>query len=131
PPRTIIRGWATATECDTLICHACSFDAIRCSPRCLPWQSIPIKFHNSDTLAIARMVDLHHHLLPGLDDGSPNLETSVAMARIAAEDGITHVVATPHANNVYSFDPDRIAGRIEALRSALAAEAIPLTISSG
>src|ERR1700679_2203459 len=83
------------------------------------------------SLAIARMVDLHHHLLPGLDDGSPNLETSVAMARVAASDGITHVVATPHANNVYSFDPDRIARRIEALRSALAAEAIPLKISSG
>jgi protein-tyrosine phosphatase len=84
-----------------------------------------------DTLAILRMVDLHHHLLPGLDDGSPNLETSVAMARIAAEDGITHVVATPHANNVYTFDPERIATRIAALRSALASEAIPLTISSG
>jgi protein-tyrosine phosphatase len=77
------------------------------------------------------MVDLHHHLLPALDDGSPNLETSVAMARIAAEDGITHVVATPHANNIYTFDPERIARRITALRSALAAESIPLTIASG
>jgi protein-tyrosine phosphatase len=77
------------------------------------------------------MVDLHHHLLPGLDDGSPNLETSVAMARIAAQDGITHVVATPHANNVYNFDPERIATRIAALRAALAREAIPLTIASG
>ena len=77
------------------------------------------------------MVDIHHHLLPGLDDGSPNLETSVAMARIAADDGITHVVATPHANNVYNFDPEQIAIRISALRSALASEAIPLTIASG
>ena len=77
------------------------------------------------------MVDLHHHLLPGLDDGSPNLETSVAMARIAANDGITHVVATPHANNVYTFDPERIARLIVALRSALESEAIPLTIASG
>ena len=77
------------------------------------------------------MVDLHHHLLPGLDDGSPDLETSVAMARIAAEDGITHVVATPHANNVYTFDPAEIAKRVDALRSALAAQAVPLKISSG
>ena len=77
------------------------------------------------------MVDLHHHLLPGLDDGSPNLETSVAMARIAANDGITHVVATPHANNVYNFDPGHISQRLDALRSALASEAIPLTIASG
>ena len=77
------------------------------------------------------MVDLHHHLLPGLDDGSPNLETSVAMARIAAEDGISHVVATPHANNVYTFDPAEIAKRTDALRSALAEQEIPLTIASG
>ena len=77
------------------------------------------------------MVDLHHHLLPGLDDGSPDLETSLAMARIAAEDGISHVVATPHANNVYNFDPAEIARRVDALRSALAAEAIPLTVASG
>lgn len=77
------------------------------------------------------MVDLHHHLLPGLDDGSPNLERSVAMARIAASDGITHVVATPHANNVYRFDPRDISERLDALRSALASEAIPLTIAAG
>ncbi len=75
------------------------------------------------------MVDLHHHLLPGLDDGSPNIETSVAMARIAVDDGITHVVATPHANNVYTYDPAEIARRTDALRSALAIEAIPLKIS--
>ena len=77
------------------------------------------------------MVDLHHHLLPGLDDGSPNLETSVSMARMAAKDGITHVVATPHANNIYTFDPERIARKMTVLRSALACEAIPLTIASG
>ena len=77
------------------------------------------------------MVDLHHHLLPGLDDGSPNLEVSVAMARVAADDGITHVAATPHANNVYDFDPAQIAIRLSALRSALADERIPLILASG
>jgi protein-tyrosine phosphatase len=77
------------------------------------------------------MVDLHHHLLPGLDDGSPNLGVSVDMARIAAADGITHVVATPHANNVYTFHPAQIAIRLAALRDALAAERIPLTVASG
>jgi protein-tyrosine phosphatase len=77
------------------------------------------------------MVDLHHHLLPRLDDGSPNLETSIAMARIAAQDGITHIVVTPHANNVYDFNPERIARRLTELRSALAAENIPITLASG
>ncbi len=77
------------------------------------------------------MVDLHHHLLPGLDDGSPNLDTSIAMARIAVADGITHVVVTPHANNIYHFNPERNLRRIKALRNALAAESIPLTLALG
>jgi protein-tyrosine phosphatase len=77
------------------------------------------------------MVDLHNHLLPALDDGSPNLDTTVAMCRIAAEDGITHIVATPHANNVYTYDHDRIDRRIVAVRSALAADRIPITLAVG
>jgi len=52
------------------------------------------------------MIDIHHHLLFGLDDGSKDIETSVAMAEMAAADGITHVVCTPHANAHYRFDPE-------------------------
>jgi protein-tyrosine phosphatase len=77
------------------------------------------------------MVDIHHHLLPGLDDGSRDLETSVAMACMAAEDGITHVLATPHANDHFPFDPERIAAGIATLRDALASASIPLQIASG
>jgi len=77
------------------------------------------------------MVDLHHHLLPSLDDGSPDLDTSVAMARMAANDGITHVVCTPHASAHWTFDPPVNAERIAELRAALAAESIPLTLGSG
>jgi len=77
------------------------------------------------------MVDLHHHLLPGLDDGSPDLATSIAMARMAAGDGITHVVCTPHASTHWTFDPAINAEGIDELRAALAAESIPLTLGSG
>jgi len=77
------------------------------------------------------MVDLHHHLLAGLDDGPPDLETSIAMARMAAADGITHVVCTPHASSRYAFSPALIEEKLSTLRLALAAESIPLTLATG
>jgi protein-tyrosine phosphatase len=54
------------------------------------------------------MVDLHCHILPGLDDGPANMEESMAMAESAIADGITHVVATPHSSNEYIFDFTRV-----------------------
>jgi protein-tyrosine phosphatase len=50
------------------------------------------------------MVDLHCHILSGMDDGARSPEESVAMAEMAIADGITHVVATPHASSEYQFD---------------------------
>ena len=50
------------------------------------------------------MIDLHTHILPGLDDGSPDLDTSVLMAAVAAESGVTHLVATPHSNQRGAFE---------------------------
>jgi protein-tyrosine phosphatase len=77
------------------------------------------------------MIDIHHHLLPGLDDGPKEMETSIAMAKMAAADGITHIVATPHASNRYTFDPAQIAERLSALRDAIAAQDIALNLGSG
>lgn len=54
------------------------------------------------------MVDVHCHILPGLDDGPQDSEVSLAMAETAIADGITHVVATPHASNEYRFDYLRV-----------------------
>src|SRR2546429_402286 len=50
------------------------------------------------------MVDLHCHILPGLDDGPDRIEESLEMAETAIADGITHVVATPHSSDSYRFD---------------------------
>ena len=52
------------------------------------------------------MIDIHCHPLPGVDDGARSFEVAVEMCRIAAEDGMTHLVATPHSNYSYTFDPD-------------------------
>ena len=50
------------------------------------------------------MVDLHCHILPGIDDGPDSMEESLKMAETAIADGITHVVATPHSSDSYRFD---------------------------
>src|SRR6185437_12949098 len=62
-----------------------------------------------------QMIDIHCHILPDLDDGSDSLETSLKMAEMAIEDGITHVIGTPHANNDYSFVPKLIRSRRDEL----------------
>src|SRR5438094_360986 len=65
------------------------------------------------------MVDLHCHILPGLDDGPDTMEESLEMVETAIADGITHVVATPHSSDKFWFDfpqvrrlRDELQGRI-------------------
>ena len=65
-----------------------------------------------------RLVDIHSHILPGLDDGAENIEISVAMLRLAAESGTTDIVATPHANLEFAFDPGLIDRKIAEVRAA-------------
>lgn len=50
------------------------------------------------------MVDIHCHILPAIDDGASSWEVAVEMCRMAWQDGITHIVATPHANNRFQYD---------------------------
>lgn len=54
------------------------------------------------------MIDIHCHILPGLDDGPKQLDEALAMAEDAINDGITHVIATPHASSHHFFDYDRV-----------------------
>ena len=65
------------------------------------------------------MIDIHHHLLFGLDDGSPDIETSVRMAEMASGDGITHIVCTPHASSDFPFRPEENATRFAELQRAV------------
>ena len=65
------------------------------------------------------MIDIHSHILPGLDDGSQSPEESVAMLRMAAAAGTTDIVASPHANQHYAFDAEIVEREIAGLQAAI------------
>jgi protein-tyrosine phosphatase len=80
------------------------------------------------------MIDLHTHILPGIDDGSQTLEDSIKMARIALESGVHTIVVTPHCNREGIFDnyyDETLLDRYLAFESAIAAEQIPLKLALG
>ena len=77
------------------------------------------------------MIDLHSHILPGLDDGPATMEGSLDLARAAVAAGTRTILATPHINNNPSIEPARIAAGLVELRAALAAEEIPLEVLPG
>ncbi len=77
------------------------------------------------------MIDLHSHILPGVDDGPATLEGSLELARTAVAAGTRTILATPHINNDPSIDAARVAAGLEALRPALAAAEIPLEVLPG
>jgi protein-tyrosine phosphatase len=83
------------------------------------------------------MIDIHSHILPGIDDGARDLEEALEMARLAVADGIRVMVATPHLFKHKSVDLDAINEKsvilehIDKFRDRLAAEGIALEILPG
>jgi protein-tyrosine phosphatase len=63
------------------------------------------------------MVDIHSHILPDVDDGSTSWEMTLSMCEMAAKDGITHMVATPHSNDVYRYNRKMLETTLDELRS--------------
>ncbi len=80
------------------------------------------------------MIDIHTHILPGLDDGSGSWEDSLAMARISVDSGVSGLVATPHSG-LPDRDPERhlelVNRRLAQFRTRLQEEKIPLVIYGG
>jgi protein-tyrosine phosphatase len=64
------------------------------------------------------VIDIHSHILPGLDDGSDSIEKSIEMLRMASAAGTTDIVATPHANPEFAFDPLEVERKIGELQQA-------------
>ena len=78
------------------------------------------------------MVDLHCHLLPGIDDGSRNMEISLCLASEAAENGVTHALLTPHhMNGHYVNHKQDVIQRTEEFQEQLRKNDIPLTVFPG
>ena len=80
------------------------------------------------------MIDIHIHILPGMDDGSSNLDESLAMADLAVRGGVHTIVATPHSNltGLYrNYFNQHFYENLQRFRRALDRERIPLTVLSG
>jgi protein-tyrosine phosphatase len=77
------------------------------------------------------VIDLHCHILPGVDDGAIDLADSLGMARQAAADGIASVCATPHIRHDHDVRIAELPGRIEQLTRALRDAGVAVTILPG
>jgi protein-tyrosine phosphatase len=80
---------------------------------------------------IASMLDLHCHILPGVDDGPTTLAESLAIARFCVRDGITHVVATPHCHRQIHLLRAQILPHVARLNETLKEADIPLVVLPG
>ncbi|MGX7193944.1 tyrosine-protein phosphatase [Enterococcus moraviensis] len=78
------------------------------------------------------MIDLHCHILPGIDDGAKTIDDSLDMARMAVKQGITHILCTPHHNNgKYDNPAEQVITHVAALQKELDQRSIPLTLFEG
>ena len=78
------------------------------------------------------MIDIHSHILPGVDDGAKTEDDSIAMAQAAVDEGITTIVASPHhKNRNYENTKDDIITHVSVLNDLLEARNIPLQVAVG
>jgi protein-tyrosine phosphatase len=77
------------------------------------------------------VIDLHSHLLPGIDDGAPDLDASVEMGRAAVAGGVDAIVATPHVSGHYPNDPATFAGLASQVQAALDQAGVALHVHTG
>ena len=86
------------------------------------------------------MTDLHVHILPGVDDGSPNLSTSLEMAEMAAQSGVRILAVTPHANQTgiegvedgyVNYESEQLEEQFYRLEREINREHIPISLVRG
>jgi protein-tyrosine phosphatase len=77
------------------------------------------------------VIDLHSHILPGVDDGPATIEESLGIARRAAAEGVRVIAATPHVRDDYPTDPGAMERLVAELRVAITREQIPVEVRPG
>ena len=77
------------------------------------------------------MIDIHCHILPGVDDGPPTMEASLALARAHVAAGVTRVLATPHVTWDIPTSSEQVATGVAEVNAALAEEGLPLEVLQG
>lgn len=83
-------------------------------------------------MRLEKIVDLHCHILPGIDDGSPDLEHSITLANAALKDGVTHILATPHHfDNNYINHRQDVISLTEKFQKELDVRGIDLKVFPG
>ncbi|UZR92445.1 tyrosine-protein phosphatase [Chondrinema litorale] len=75
--------------------------------------------------------DMHSHVLPGLDDGSPNIETSLTLVKSLMKMGYKHLICTPHVmSDFYKNTPEKIKAALKTLREAVKEHELNVTIEA-
>ncbi|MFW5733584.1 MAG: tyrosine-protein phosphatase [Oceanidesulfovibrio sp.] len=78
------------------------------------------------------MIDCHHHIIPSFDDGARDPSVTLKMCKIAVEDGVKGIIATPHhRNGLYSSRPDVVREKVRKLNRAIQKVGLDLTIYPG
>ncbi|MDQ6420690.1 CpsB/CapC family capsule biosynthesis tyrosine phosphatase [Paenibacillus sp. LHD-117] len=78
------------------------------------------------------MIDIHTHILPGIDDGAASIEDALDLARAASQEGITALIATPHhANGTYMNPAGGVIRLVDELNERLTESGIPVSVHTG
>ncbi|HHT9137707.1 MAG TPA: tyrosine-protein phosphatase, partial [Candidatus Wunengus sp. YC60] len=78
------------------------------------------------------MIDIHTHILPMIDDGPTMVQESLEMCRIAVNDGINKIIATPHVQNgMYDLDANKVLEKVDMLNQLIKQEGLDLVIFPG
>jgi protein-tyrosine phosphatase len=80
---------------------------------------------------VAVVIDLHSHILPGVDDGARTLEEARDLGRLAAEDGVEAITATPHVRADFPTSVERMERGVQELRGDFARHDVPVRILEG